>query len=313
MLTPVVVIHAGACQPTRSLRAQERKWKNSLRRALARAQAVIEAEGAALEAAQAAVACMEDEADHLNAGRGSVLCADGSLEMAAAVMRGEDRAAGAVAGVKRCRYPSAAARLVLESGEVLMIGERADAWAAAAGAEQREPEYFVTDRERERLRRLLATLPGAAAAAAAAGAAGGGGGTVGAVCLDVHGVLAACTSTGGLRGQPPGRVGDTPVIGAGTWADRDVAVSCTGQGEAFIRAGVGRQIAALVAAGREISEAATHALQDVSAVGGSGGLIAIDARGSATAPFSTGAMPRGIWRAGFDPVVAIGPTAAGEI
>ncbi len=304
MLTPVVVIHAGACQPTRSLRAQERKWKNSRRRALARAQAVIEAEGAALEAAQAAVACMEDEADHLNAGRGSVLCADGSLEMAAAVMRGEDRAAGAVAAVKRCRYPSAAARLVLESGEVLMIGERADAWAAAAGAEQREPEYFVTERERERLRRLLASLPGAAAA---------GGGTVGAVCLDVHGVLAACTSTGGLRGQRPGRVGDTPVIGAGTWADRDVAVSCTGQGEAFIRAGVGRQLAALVAAGREISEAATHALQDVSVVGGSGGLIAIDARGSATAPFSTGAMPRGIWRAGFDPVVAIGPTAAGEI
>ncbi len=185
-----------------------------------------------------------------------------------------------------------------------MIGERADTWAAAAGAEQRDPEYFVTDRERERLRRLLASLPGGTA---------GGGGTVGAVCLDTHGVLAACTSTGGLRGQTPGRVGDTPVIGAGTWADRDVAVSCTGHGEAFIRAGVGRQIAALVAAGGELSQAAMRALADVSAVGGSGGLIAIDARGSATAPFSTEVMPRGIWRPGVDPVVAIGPTAGGEI
>ncbi len=318
------------------MRSHERRWNGALMRALARAQAVIEAGGAALDAVQAAVACMEDQADHLNAGRGSVLCADGSFEMSAALMRGEDRAAGAVAGLKRARYPSAAARLVLESHQVLMIGERADAWAAAAGAEQREPEYFVTDRERERLRRLLASLPagtaaggaavegtaagGAAVEGTAAGGAavegtaagGAGGGTVGAVCLDTHGVLAACTSTGGLRGQTPGRVGDTPIIGAGTWADRDVAVSCTGQGEAFIRVGVGRQIAALVAAGGELSQVAMRALQDVSAIGGSGGLIAVDARGSATAPFSTEVMPRGIWRAGFDPVVTIGPTA-GEI
>jgi isoaspartyl peptidase/L-asparaginase-like protein (Ntn-hydrolase superfamily) len=323
MLTPVVLIHAGACEATRSMRSHERRWNGALMRALGRARAVIEAGGAALDAAQAAVACMEDQADHLNAGRGSVLCADGSFEMSAALMRGEDRAAGAVAGLKRARYPSAAARLVLESGQVLMIGERADAWAAAAGAEQREPEYFVTDRERERLRRLLASLPAgtasgaaaggaAAGGAAAGGAAAGGGGTVGAVCLDTHGVLAACTSTGGLRGQTPGRVGDTPIIGAGTWADRDVAVSCTGQGEAFIRVGVGRQIAALVAAGGELAQVAVRALQDVSAIGGSGGVIAIDARGSATAAFSTEVMPRGIWRGGFDPVVTIGPTA-GEI
>lgn len=304
MVTPVVVIHAGAGEATRSMRSHARRWESALLRALARAREVVEAGGDALDATQAAVACMEDEADHFNAGRGSVLCADGSVEMSAAAMRGSDRAAGAVAGITRARYPSAAARIVLESDQVLMIGERADAVAAAAGAEQREPEYFITDRERERLRRLL----GAPAADAPAG-----GGTVGAVCLDGHGALAACTSTGGLRGQPPGRVGDTPVIGAGTWADRDVAVSCTGQGEAFIRAGVGRQIASLVAHGAELSEAALRTLQDVVAVGGGGGLIAVDALGSATAPFTTATMARGIWRAGFDPVVEIGPTAGGEI
>jgi beta-aspartyl-peptidase (threonine type) len=299
----------------------QRKFESALLSALARARDVIDAGGAALDAAQAAVACMEDEADHFNAGRGSVLCADGTVEMAAAMMRGEDRAAGAVAGVTRTRYPSAAARLVLESEQVLMIGAAADAWAGAAGAEQREPDYFIVDLERSRLRRQLASLGDGdagglgvdGAGADASGVREAGGGTVGAVCLDTHGALAACTSTGGLRGQPRGRVGDTPVIGAGTWADRDVAVSCTGQGEAFIRAGVGHQIAALLATGAELTQAAMRALQDVSAVGGSGGLIAVDARGSATAPFSTAAMPRAIWRAGCDPFVEIGPTEGSEI
>ncbi len=319
MPAPVVVIHAGASDWSHSLRVHQRRFESALLSALARARNVIEAGGAALDAAQAAVACMEDEADHFNAGRGSVLCADGTVEMAAAMMRGADRAAGAVAGVTRTRYPSAAARLVLESAQVMMIGAAADAWAAAAGAEQREPDYFIVDLERARLRRALASLGDRDAVdlgvdgAGAADVREAGGGTVGAVCLDTHGALAACTSTGGLRGQTRGRVGDTPVIGAGTWADRDVAVSCTGQGEAFIRAGVGRQIAALVAAGGELTQAAMRALQDVSAVGGSGGLIAVDARGSATAPFSTAAMPRSIWRAGADPIVEIGPTSGSEI
>ncbi len=316
MFSPVVVIHAGAGESTKSLRSHTGMYKRALLEALARARVVLEGGGASLDAAQAAVACMEDEADHFNAGRGAVLCIDGTVELSAAVMRGSDRAAGAVAGITCSRYPSAAARAVLESHQVLMIGEGADALAAAGGVERRTPDYFVTDHERERLRRLLAA---AAAATDGAGimdrAVGGGavgGGTVGAVCLDVHGVLAACTSTGGVRGQRPGRVGDTPVIGAGTWADGDVAVSCTGQGEAFIRVAVAHQIASLVAARADLREAAAHALADVSAAGGSGGLIALDARGAATAPFSTEVMPRGIWRAGSEPGVAIGP-AGGEI
>ncbi len=309
MTAPVVVVHAGAGDWSNSLRAHQRKFESALLSALARARGVLDAGGAALDAAQAAVAAMEDEADHFNAGRGSVLCADGSVEMAAAMMRGEDRAAGAVAGVTRTRYPSAAARLVLDSDQVLMIGAAADAWAAGAGAEQCDPEYFKVDLERARLRRALSTADAGGAAARREA----GGGTVGAVCLDRHGRLAACTSTGGLRGQPPGRVGDTPLIGAGTWADWDVAVSCTGHGEAFIRAGVGRQIAAIVAAGGELAQAAQRALAEVSAIDGSGGLIALDARGSAAAPFSTEVMPRGIWRAGADPIVEVGPTAGAEI
>ena len=293
-MKPVVVIHAGAGELTPSLRAREKDWLDALHASLGRARALLEGGGSALDAAQAAVAFMEDEADHFNAGRGSVLCSDGSVEMSAALMRGSDRAAGAVAGVTRTRLPSSAARLVLESDEVLIIARRADALAAAGGLEERDPAYFITEHQLDRWREADPARDG---------------GTVGAVCLDSSGVLAAATSTGGVRGQPPGRVGDTPIFGAGTWANGDVAVSCTGKGEAFIRSGVARQIAALVRGGVELDAAGLEALADVTAADGSGGLIAIDARGNAAAPFGTEVMPRGIWRAGSEPRVAIGPVA----
>ncbi len=312
MAAPVIVIHGGAGDEDRSLRSRELTLRASLLAALGRAHEVLAGGGDALDAAQAAVACMEDEADHLNAGRGSVLCSDGTVEMSAGAMRGVDRAAGAVAGVRRVRLPSAAARLVLDSEHVLMIGSKADAWAAAGGLEQREPAYFATDGERARLRRHLGAS-GGAPEAGGGGAPEAGGGTVGAVCLDMRGQLAACTSTGGLCGQPPGRVGDTPVIGAGTWADGRVAVSCTGQGEAFIRAGVSRQIAALVAADVALGDAATRTLADVISLGGGGGLIAVDVNGAVVTPFTTAVMPRGIWRAGSDPEVALGAGGHGEL
>jgi isoaspartyl peptidase/L-asparaginase-like protein (Ntn-hydrolase superfamily) len=122
--------------------------------------------------------------------------------------------------------------------------------------------------------------------------------TVGAVCLDGRGELAAGTSTGGIRGQPPGRVGDSPLIGAGTWADERVAVSCTGDGEAFIRAGTARWIGARVEHGIPVAEAAERALDEVKALQAAGGLIAVDAGGTASMPFLTRAMPRGLWRPG---------------
>jgi beta-aspartyl-peptidase (threonine type) len=179
--------------------------------------------------------------------------------MSASMMRGSDRAAGAVAGVMHTRNPVIAARAVLESYQVLMIGEHAEEFARSRGAEQRPNEYFITERQQGNLARHVEQYPA---------------GTVGAVCLDGSGTLAAATSTGGLTGQPPGRVGDSPVIGAGTWADGVVAVSCTGEAE-------------------------------VAEMGGTGGVIACGADGSVALPFTTDAMPRGMWRAGGEPQVWI--------
>jgi L-asparaginase / beta-aspartyl-peptidase len=234
---------------------------------------------------------MEDAVPFFNAGRGSALCADGTVEMSAALMRGRDRAAGAVAGIRRTRQPILAARAVLErSPHVLLAGAAADELAVAAGLEQCDPSYFVTDRQRVRLRE---------------GGTDFARGTVGAVCRDAGGQLAAATSTGGRRGQAPGRIGDTPVIGAGTWADHRVAVSCTGDGEEFIRAGAARQLALLHESGLALDQAADRALADVAALGGRGGLIAVDGHGGVVMPFTAGAMNRGVWRAGEDPLVWI--------
>jgi beta-aspartyl-peptidase (threonine type) len=251
------------------------------------ARTVLEGGGSAVEAAQSAIMFMEAEVDFFNAGRGSALCADGSVEMSAALMRGADRAVGAVAGVKRTKQPIIAARAVLErSPHVLLVGAAADAHAAASGAEQTDSAYFVTERQRRRL-----TDAGADSDR----------GTVGAVCLDADGALAAGTSTGGLGGQLPGRVGDSPLPGAGTWADDRVAVSCTGDGEAFIRAGAARLIATLVARGVDLEHAAAQAVGEVVELGGNGGLVAVDSQSNIVMPFSSEAMPRGTWRAGEEP------------
>jgi L-asparaginase / beta-aspartyl-peptidase len=293
MATPVLLVHAGAGDRTRSLNEAEPTWHVALRSALGRGQEILESGGTALDAVRAAVRYMEDEADQFNAGRGAVLCVDGTVEMSSAVMRGSDRAAGAVAGLKRSRHPVEAATLVLEAYPVLLIGQRAEEFAAAGGVEQMDPSYFITERQRQRLHEQLEEMDG---------------NTVGAVALDANGVLAAATSTGGVRGQIPGRVGDTPIFGAGTWADGTVAVSCTGEGEAFMRSAVAAQIAGHVDAGVDLGEAARRALEDVAAVGGSGGLITIDAEGHGAALFSTEVMPRGLWRAGQEPITEIGPS-----
>jgi beta-aspartyl-peptidase (threonine type) len=285
--TPAVAIHAGAGDRGAALLEQEARYGEALRAALDGARAVLEADGGAVAAVQSAIIVMEDF-ELFNAGRGSALCADGSVEMSAALMSSRDRAAGAVAGVRRTRNPIIGAHFVMQSPHVLMAGEAADAFAAAVGAEQRPNAFFVTERQRARLQ---------------AASAGRDHATVGAVCVDATGVLAAGTSTGGIRGQPPGRVGDSPIIGAGTWADDRVAVSCTGDGEAFIRAGAARYIAALRERGMSVAEAAERALAEVHAFGASGGLIAVGPDGATALPFLTEVMPRAVWRSGEDPVV----------
>jgi len=284
MNRPVVAVHGGAGGLTDELREHAGECRAAIESALGAAAEALEAGGGAVEAVCAAVIVME-AFPLFNAGYGAALCADGSVELSAAVMRGRDSAAGGVAMIRRTRHPVAAAAALLDEPEVLLVGESADAHAAAGGLEQQEPAEFVTERQRRRLAERRA----------------GGGETVGAVCLDASGGLAAATSTGGLHGQRPGRVGDSPLIGAGTWADRRVAVSCTGEGEAFVRAGAARVLAALVEQGATLEAAAQAAMRAVAGCGGTGGLIAVDAEGKVTLPMSTGAMPRGVWREGEKP------------
>ncbi len=281
VLAPVVVIHAGAGARSEHLIEHEAECRRALLEALADAQTTLESGGGAIDAVQVAIMAME-RFELFNAGHGSALCSDGSVEMSAALMHGPDRCAGAVAALRHTRHPILAARTVLSSPQVLMVGDAADAWAEREGAEQCPNAYFITERQRNRLR----------------DGARGDHATVGAVCLDSDGVLAAGTSTGGIRGQPSGRVGDCPIIGAGTWADRHAAISCTGDGEAFIRCGTARAVALRVEGGGAIREAGREALGEIDQLGMSGGLIAIDSRGRAAMPYLTDAMPRGIWRPG---------------
>jgi beta-aspartyl-peptidase (threonine type) len=286
---PAVAVHAGAGARSAELDERRDEVRAALQQTVDVARVMLERGAEALDAAQSAVMFMEDEVEFFNAGRGSVLCADGSVELSAAVMRGSDRAAGAVAAISRSKHPIVAARAVLDrSPHVLMVGAGADAHAAAAGAEQTDPSYFVTDRQRRRLADVSSESDR---------------GTVGVVCLDAGGSLAAGTSTGGMRAQAPGRIGDSPLLGAGTWADDRVAISCTGDGEAFIRAGVARHIASLVAGGATLERAAAEGLTEVAELGGAGGLVALDAHGPIAMPFNSEAMPRASWRAGEQPAI----------
>ncbi len=282
--TPTILVHAGAGAFGSDLRDHRGEVIATLQKLLRVAAEQLRSGADAVTVARTAVEAMEDF-ELFNAGYGAALCADGSVELSAALMRGQDQAAGAVAGVRTVRHPIRAAEIVLQSQQVLLIGEPADELDGMQAADRWPMQLFVTERQQARL-------------GASPDSQREDRGTVGAVCLDAAGQLAAATSTGGITGQPPGRVGDSPLIGAGTWADPHVAVSCTGAGEEFIRAGVARGLAALVQSGETVEQAARRALADVSRLGGDGGLIALDGGGRFSMPFTTEAMPRGVWRSG---------------
>jgi beta-aspartyl-peptidase (threonine type) len=269
-VTPVLLVHGGAGNPRAGRVDDEPAVHEALGAALLAGYELLAGGSPALEAAEAAVQSLEDCA-LFNAGRGSVLTADGRVEMDAAVMDGITQQAGACAGVTGVRHPVSLARAIMEkTPHVLLVGEGAERYAADAGLDFEDPEWFVTERERARH-------------------SDGGHGTVGAVALDSNGDLAAATSTGGVRGQLPGRVGDTPVIGAGTWADARVAVSCTGTGEQFIRAAAAHEISAHVRhAGAPLGDAARAVVKGLD-----GGLIALADDGSWAMPFNTALMYRG--------------------
>ena len=264
----------------------------------------------ALEAVTLAVEAMEDEPLY-NAGKGSVLDETGEVSMDASIMRGHDQAAGAVVGLTTTRHPIRAAHRLLERGwPVMLAGAAGDAYANREGLEQVDSTWFATDLRRAQWKkwRDQRLRPGATDEEDALLDHDGeedGWGTVGAVALDVHGHVAAATSTGGMTGKPLGRVGDTPIIGAGTWADATVAVSCTGVGEAFIRT-VAAHSVAVHHQHTSLAEAAERVLNDVAPFGGRGGLIAVNTRGDVVVPFQTMLMYRGLYRDG-SVQVGIGP------
>lgn len=266
----------------------------------------------ALEAVTLAVEAMEDE-PLFNAGVGSVLDANGEVTMDASIMRGVDRAAGAVVNVQCASHPIRVANRVLHQGwPVMLVGKAADAFGEREGVTLLPNDRFITDLRRAQWQKWKdSTLrPGATDEDDEAVLDHDlddtpGMGTVGAVALDRRGQLAAATSTGGMTGKPDGRVGDTPIIGAGTWCDDRVAVSCTGVGEAFIRTCAARTLA-FHHERLDLDQASQRVLDDVAPLGGRGGLIAVDAEGHVVLPFQTMLMYRGVYQNG-SVKVGVGP------
>jgi beta-aspartyl-peptidase (threonine type) len=295
---PTLVIHGGAGTPRPEEMSEARlaAYHAGLAAALEAGRAVLRQGGAALDAVSAAVVALEED-PLFNAGRGATLTAAGRIELDAAIMDGRDRRAGAVAGVTRVRNPVLAARAVMETTpHLLLIGPAADALAATRGLAMVEPAHFVTAHRAAQLAEARAQATIALDHDLPAHRKFG---TVGAVALDAAGHLAAATSTGGMTNKWDGRVGDCPVIGAGTWADdATVAVSCTGKGEAFIRCAAAHQVATLLRhAGMTPQQAAEEiALREVPRMGGSGGLIVLDGAGRVGMAFGTGGMFRGVAR-----------------
>lgn len=295
-----LVIHGGAGTLERAKLTPEREaeYTAALAVALAAGHAVLARGGSSVDAVIAAIAVMEDS-PLFNAGRGAVFNHEGRNEHDASIMDGATRSAGAVAAVGVIRNPIRAAAAVMRHGpHVMLAGAGAEQFAREQGLEIVDPAWFRTEERWRQLQRAIAAeriLRDHDAEPAGAYGKDDKRGTVGAVALDRHGNLAAGTSTGGLTNKRYGRVGDSPLIGAGTWADnRSVAVSATGTGEMFIRTAASHSVADLVRlAGKSPADAADATLAEVAALGGDGGLIVLDARGDYAMRFNTSGMYRG--------------------
>ncbi|MBD3409223.1 MAG: beta-aspartyl-peptidase [Ignavibacteriales bacterium] len=287
-----LVVHGGAGAISKDMPDSiEANYRAGLNAALDAGEAVLASGGAAEDAVVAAIVVLEND-PLFNAGRGAVLNAEGAAELDVSLMRGSDKACGAAAAIRTVKNPITLARAIMErSPHVFFAAEGAERFAEASGLEIVDPEYFVTERRREAWRRREAEDAK---------------GTVGAVALDRDGNLAAGTSTGGTSFKTPGRVGDSPVIGAGTYADNATcAVSSTGHGELFIRNVVAFRIAALMAfANLSLDDAANEVVRKLLAPG-DGGVIAVDARGNVATPFNTEGMFRGAAIAGNERTIAI--------
>ena len=284
-----LLVHGGAGVLERGKIAPEAEQgaRDGLARALDAGSAILSSSGAALDAVEAAVRVLEDD-PHFNAGRGAVFTYEGEIRLDAAIMEGAARAAGAVTGVRATRNPVSLARAVMErSPHVLLSDAGADQFSREQGLEQADPSLFATDERRRQLDTMKANKADWFDVDMKYG-------TVGAVARDTHGHLAAATSTGGVTGKRWGRIGDSPLIGAGTYADdRACAVSATGSGEFFIRECVGHEIAARVRlAGQDVATAADAVMAEVKALGGTGGVIVAGPEGGIVS-FTTPGMYRG--------------------
>ncbi|WP_394652501.1 isoaspartyl peptidase/L-asparaginase family protein [uncultured Sphingomonas sp.] len=297
-----LVIHGGAGGMRRDTLtpAQDAAARAGLNAALDAGSAVLAGGGSALDAVEAAVRVLEDD-PAFNAGRGACFTYDGTNELDAAIMDGRTRAAGAVAGVTATKNPVSLARRVMEdSPHVLLAGKGADAFSRDRGLEQVAPDWFATPERRTQLDTMKASSASAFDVDMKYG-------TVGAVARDRHGHVAAATSTGGVTGKRWGRVGDSPLIGAGTYADdRAGAISATGSGEFFIREGVAHEICARVRlAGDTLQTAGDTVMANVRALGGTGGVILTGPAGEIAWSFTTPGMYRGRVSASGSRTVAI--------
>lgn len=298
-----LAVHGGAGTIARG-QTDAAPYHAGLRAALAAGEAVLAQGGSALDAVVVAVRALEDE-PLFNAGRGAVYTSAAQHEMDAAVMMGSTLMAGAVAGVRTLRNPVQLARTVMDSKFVLLSGDGAEQFAHDHGFEAMPPGYFHTEHRLAQLHKLQNEASGAMQMDHAPDRAAPLDetrkfGTVGAVALDSAGHLASAVSTGGMTNKHPGRIGDSPLVGAGIYAnDQSCAVSATGSGEHFIRACVAHDIHARMAyAGATLEAASRAALAEVGRLGGEGGVIAVDRQGNIALPYISAGMYRGWVRAG---------------
>ncbi|HEX8124294.1 MAG TPA: isoaspartyl peptidase/L-asparaginase [Allosphingosinicella sp.] len=286
-----LVIHGGSgiIERESSTPEQDRLARSALERALAAGGEILAGGGSAVDAVERAARVLEDDPS-FNAGRGAVFTYQGTNELDAALMDGRTRNAGAVTGVTATKNPVSLARAVMEhSPHVFLSREGADQFSREQGLEQVGPEWFATEERRRQLEMMRAEGDHYFDEELKYG-------TIGAVAVDVHGHVAAATSTGGLTGKRWGRIGDTPLIGSGTYADdRSGAVSATGAGEYFIRAAVAHEICARIRMlGESAAVAADTVIAEVGSLGGSGGVILVTPSGDAAWAFNTPGMYRGM-------------------
>jgi beta-aspartyl-peptidase (threonine type) len=289
-----LVIHGGAGTITRKNMSSEKEfaYRGKLTEALAAGYEILEKGGPSMDAVETTIRIMEDS-PLFNAGKGAVFTNDGTNELDASIMDGSTLQAGAVAGVKTIKNPISAARQVMEkTWHVILAGDGADYFAKEQGLEIVNNDYFYTERRWKALQKAQDAEKH---------------GTVGCVALDRNGNLAAGTSTGGLTNKRWGRIGDTPIVGAGNYANNQTcAVSGTGQGEYFIRGNMAFDVSALMNySSLSVEQAARQVIGKLSRRGGRGGLIAMDKNGNIAMPFNTEGMYRGYYLNGSEPVIKI--------